>query len=144
MQMRYFFLLLFSLCAQLSLPAQDSNINFFQGSFAEAQEKAATENKLIFLDAYAVWCGPCKWMDKNTFTDQEVANYYNEHFVNVKMDMEKGEGAKLARKYRIRGYPSLLFLHPDGSVAHSKLGAQDAPSFLALGRQALSSKKASQ
>ena len=110
---------------------------FFQGTFAEAQEKAKAEDKLIFMDAYTDWCGPCKWMSKNTFTDESVASFFNENFINVKMNMEKGEGPGLARKYRVRGYPSLLFLNADGSVAHTKLGAQDASSFLALGKRVM-------
>lgn len=140
--MRTLFFFVFLLTGFSTLQAQ-SNIIFFDGTLAEAQEKAAAEDKLIFMDAYTTWCGPCKWMTRNTFTDQAVADFYNENFINLKMDMEKGEGPKLARKYRVRGYPSLFFLHADGSVAHTKLGAQDPRSFLALGKEVLS-KKSSQ
>ena len=47
---------------------------------------------MIFLDAYASWCGPCKMLQKNVFTKKAVGDFYNSKFINVKMDMEKGEG----------------------------------------------------
>ncbi|GAH00631.1 unnamed protein product, partial [marine sediment metagenome] len=67
-------------------------INFNVHSFEEAIKTAKAENKLIFVDAYTTWCGPCKWMSKNVFTEGKVGDYFNESFVNVKIDMEKGEG----------------------------------------------------
>ena len=65
--------------------------------------------KLVFMDAYATWCGPCKWMSANVFTDPKVADYFNANFVNIKMDMEKGEGPELARQFNLRAYPTLVF-----------------------------------
>jgi uncharacterized protein YyaL (SSP411 family) len=59
--------------------------------------KAKKENKLIFVDAYASWCGPCKLMVKNIFPLKTVGDYYNSHFINAKIDMEKGEGIELAK-----------------------------------------------
>ena len=41
-------------------------INFEKSSFETLLAKAKKEKKLVFVDAYAVWCGPCKLMDKNT------------------------------------------------------------------------------
>jgi len=133
-------LLLFALgLSSLTAMAQDSatGIQFFEGPFEEALAKAAAEDKLIFMDAYTTWCGPCKWMSKNTFTDGAVADYFNENFINIKMDMERGEGPQLARKFRIRGYPTLLFLDAEGAIAHQKLGALAAEPFLELGKTAL-------
>jgi thiol:disulfide interchange protein len=116
--------------------AEQTGIQFFEGTYEEALNKAAEENKLIFMDAYTTWCGPCKWMSRNTFTDASVADFFNENFINVKMDMERGEGPGLARKFRIRGYPTLLFLDAQGNIAHQKLGALPADQFLDLGKAA--------
>ena len=60
-----------------------TKINFEKSSFSEILAKAKQEKKLIFLDAYAVWCGPCKLMDKNVFTDSMVASYFNANYVNA-------------------------------------------------------------
>jgi thiol:disulfide interchange protein len=114
-----------------------TGINFFHGTFAEAKAKAAKENKLIFMDAYTVWCGPCKWMAANTFTDAAVGEYFNKYFVNMKVDMERGEGRTLARQYAVRAYPTLLFIDSKGDVKHRAMGAKRAGDFLALGKKAV-------
>ncbi|MBL7802428.1 MAG: DUF255 domain-containing protein [Saprospiraceae bacterium] len=130
--MRY---LLFSLLlAPAVLFAQ--GITFEQGSWNTILAKAKSENKLIFLDAYAAWCGPCKMMTKQTFTNAEVAKYYNANFVNAKIDMEKGEGPDLADKYSVQAYPTLLFIDGDGNVVHRALGYHDADPFIELGKTA--------
>jgi thiol-disulfide isomerase/thioredoxin len=117
--------------------AQETEIRFEQGTWAQILEKAQIENKLIFLDAYAEWCGPCKWMAKNTFTDPEVAKFYNMNFVNAKIDMEKGEGVELAKKFTVRAYPTLLYISPDEAIAHRTCGAATPDVFLSMGETAL-------
>src|SRR5690349_18921000 len=52
-------------------------------------KKAKAENKYIFLDAYATWCGPCKEMDNNIYTDKEVDSNLNRKFVNVKVQFDQ-------------------------------------------------------
>ncbi|HHG86316.1 MAG TPA: DUF255 domain-containing protein [Bacteroidetes bacterium] len=117
--------------------AQEGGIEFFHGTMQEAKQKAAESGKLIFLDAYATWCGPCKWMAKYSFTDPQVASFYNENFINVKMDMERGEGPNLARRLGIRAYPTIFFLQPTGEVALKSTGAKDAYGLLDLAKGAL-------
>jgi thioredoxin-related protein len=58
-------------------------------SFEEAVEKSKTEKRKIFIDVYTDWCGWCKVMDKNTFTDPEIAKLLNEKFYPVKLDAEQ-------------------------------------------------------
>ena len=118
------------------------SISFGQGidfnipSFKEAIKVAKAENKLIFVDAYTTWCGPCKWMAKNVFTEGKVGEYYNESFVNVKIDMEKGEGPKLAKAWEITGYPTLIFIDKNGAVIHRSMGSRPAEDFVDLGHAA--------
>lgn len=119
-----------------NIHAQDG-ISFFKGSWAEAKAKAANEGKLIFVDAYAVWCGPCKWMDKNVFTDPNVGEYFNTHFINYKFDMEKGEGTSFAREYKVRAYPTLLFITPGGKEVHRVMGSRQAQQLIDVGKTAL-------
>lgn len=112
-------------------------VSFFEGTYQEALEQAKKENKPVFVDAYAVWCGPCKWMDANTFKNGKVAKYYNQNFINVKLDAEKGNGAQFAGKYRVTAYPTLFFLNPDGSVIKKVMGAYPPDMFIKEGEAAL-------
>lgn len=116
--------------------AQDTSINFVTMKWDDAVALATKENKPIFVDAYTVWCGPCKWLAANVFTDPEVAAYYNKTFVNVKLDMEKGEGIELAKKWSIQAYPTLIFFNEKGEEAHRVLGAMPAPTFIEIGKVA--------
>jgi thiol:disulfide interchange protein len=84
---------------------------------------------------YAAWCGPCKRLKETTFTDPRVGEYFNANYINVALDAEKGEGFELARQYGIRGYPTLLFLDPSGSVIERAVGFHDAETLIALGKR---------
>jgi thiol:disulfide interchange protein len=127
----------------VDLPEKSGNsggIAFFQGTWAEVLDESKETNKPIFVDAYAVWCGPCRWMAANVFTNAEVAEYYNTHFINYKFDMEKGEGPAFARKYTVMAYPTLYYLNHDGSVIQKVIGAQNAAQFLATGKGVVASR----
>lgn len=121
--------------------AQTTGIQFQHDPFASILAKAKSENKLVFLDAYTTWCGPCKWMAKNIFPKPEVGEFYNARFVNAKMDMEKGEGIELARRFQVEAYPTLLFLNGEGEVVHRSLGAREADGLIQLGTIALDPKR---
>jgi len=126
-----FFLIV--LVSQLSFSQQ--SIKFEDSDFATILAKAKSEKKIVFLDAYAAWCGPCKLMEKNVFTDKTVADYYNKNFINAHFDMEKGEGPNLASKYGIRSYPTLLFLNGEGEIVGKELGYIKTEEFLELGKK---------
>ena len=116
---------------QVRAQAEPKGINFFQGSWKEAVARAKQEKKCIFLDAYTSWCGPCKTMDKEVYTHPAVTEYFNRRFVAVRVDMEKGEGPELAKKFSsIDGYPSLLFFDQEGHLAKTVLGSRTAEEFL--------------
>jgi thiol-disulfide isomerase/thioredoxin len=121
---------LLALLVSSSAWAQTKKINFRKGTVAEILAQAKAEKKPIFIDAYTTWCGPCKWMDKNVFVNDAVAEYFNTNFVNYKLDMEKGEGIEMAKKYEVQAYPSFLFLAADGSVMHRTVGARPAEMFM--------------
>lgn len=111
-------------------------IRFEQSDFKTVLAKAKQEKKLVFMDAFAVWCGPCKLMEKNVFTQPAVREYYNANFINARFDMEKGEGRDIALKYGIRSYPSFLFLNGDGEVVMQSYGYMDEENFLAFAKEA--------
>jgi thioredoxin-related protein len=127
---------LFVSLSGIDLKAQ-GGIEFFHGSFEEAIELAKKEHKIIFMDAYATWCGPCKRMARDVFTKKEVGDFFNKHFINLKMDMEKGEGPKLASKYKVSAYPTLLFIDEEGEVVNLSKGALPPDRFIALGKASL-------
>lgn len=107
-------------------------IEFFHGSFAEAQIKAKKEGKQIFMDFYTAWCGPCKMMAKKYFTLETVGNEYNKKFVCLKIDAEKGEGPVLAKKYAVKAYPTLVFTNASGKELKKALGMKNEEQLLDL------------
>lgn len=119
-----------------SMIAQEG-IQFYEGTWEEALAEATKEDKLVFVDAYTVWCGPCKWMAANAFPDATVGDFFNSNFINAKIDMEKGIGITLANDYNVRAYPSLLFVNGKGELVHKAIGALDAEGLLALGEKAI-------
>lgn len=130
-------LLLLSLLG-LTFFAKAEGIEFFKGSWEEAKQTAIEQDKIIFVDAYTSWCGPCKLMSKKVFTQKTVGDFYNSNFISVKLDMEKtDEGRKFARDYRVRSYPTLLFIDGAGEVVHLAVGAKQPNDFIALGKSVL-------
>ena len=103
----------------------------------EALQKSAGEGKLIFMDCYTTWCGPCKYLSANIFTLKSVGDYFNEHFVNVKFDMESTEGRKIATKYGVKAYPTLLFINSKGEIEHLSIGCGGEEHLLHLAEVAL-------
>lgn len=112
-------------------------IHFHKGNWNEALQIAKKENKLIFLDIYATWCGPCKLLKKHTFSNTEVGKFYNQNFVNVSLDGEDGEGTTLAQKYGISGYPTLLFIDGNGNVVAQTVGYHTPKELVKLGNKIL-------
>ncbi len=126
--MKFFFICIAFLLVTTSLTAQE--IKWMSMNEALAAQKQVP--KKIIMDAYTNWCGPCKLMDKNTFTNKDVINYVSEHFYAVKFDAEgteevmykdfnytnpnfdparKGRNSQhfFADALKITGYPSLVF-----------------------------------
>jgi thiol:disulfide interchange protein len=93
-------------------------IQFNQGSWKEVLAQAKRENKLIFIDVYTSWCGPCKKMAAEVFPLKEVGNLFNTSFVNYKMNAEKGEGIALAKQFGVSAYPTYLFVNGDGALIY--------------------------
>ena len=119
------------LCIALFLfgQADKNGIRFIEGEKWENVLKAAQEqDKYIFMDCYTSWCGPCKALAKDIFTRKDVGDFFNANFINVKYDMEKGEGKELNKRYKanIIGFPTLLLIDKKGKVVHQMAGFQEA------------------
>lgn len=120
----------------VNLPAQ--GIEFFHGTWEEALVKAQQEDKPIFVDAYASWCGPCKQMASNVFPQPEVGEVFNANFINMKLDMEKPEAASFRVNHSVRAYPTLFFLDSKGETIHTVVGGQKPDGLISHARTAMS------
>lgn len=110
------------LLAPFALAAQ--GIQFETGNWNSVLAKAQKEKKLIYVDVYTTWCGPCKMLEKNIFPQKEAGDKYNALFVNYRLDAEKGEGIAFAKQYEVSGYPTNLFIDPENEkVVYRIMGA---------------------
>lgn len=96
----------------------------------QASVKAKAENKLIFLDCYTTWCGPCKVMARKVFPQEKVGAYMNPKFINLQIDMEGEYGAPLAKKLQISAYPTFVIFNADAQEIGRFLGSSEADDFI--------------
>lgn len=121
--------------------AQDG-VNFRELTFADALAKAQAENKLLFVDCYTSWCGPCKYMTNTIFPQEKAGDYLN-RFICVKYDMEKGEGPELMKRFNVGAFPTFILINPDGTVRHKIVGGSDsAEGFIEQVKEAFDDTKA--
>lgn len=125
----------FSLLFTSNATAQ--GIEFFHGKWKEALVEAEKEDKLIFIDCYTTWCGPCKRMAKNVFTKSEVGDFFNENFINLKLDMEKTDGKSFGREYVVSAYPTLYFINYKGEIIKTQTGGKKPEDLIAFGKAAM-------
>jgi thiol-disulfide isomerase/thioredoxin len=131
--------------------AEVKGMHFEHGlSWQQVLEKAKKENKFIFIDCYTTWCGPCKMMSAQVFPLEEVGQFYNEKFINIKVQLDTTKndndevkswfaaGKELVDKYNINAYPTYLFFDADGQVVHRAVGSSDAITFIKKGKDATS------
>ena len=121
------------LIAPFMISAQ--GIEFFEGTFKEAKELAQKEDKLIFVDCYTTWCGPCKRMSNSIFPDEGVGKVYNKHYIALKLDMEKEQGMRFGKKYPVSAYPSMFYLDSEGEIIQKVVGGKTIQDFIAIGKK---------
>jgi thioredoxin-related protein len=107
-------LIVLALLAPVTSSAPAAEKGFHDLSFDDAMKKAGKEKKLVFIDFYTTWCGPCKMMDRDTFSDEKVIKWLSDNAVALKVDAERN--MPLAEKFNVSAYPTLVFLRPDGRV----------------------------
>lgn len=130
-------ILTFALVVLLSGFVKADGIEFFHGTWEEALAEATKQEKLLFVDAYAQWCGPCKRMAKTVFPQKEVGEFYNKNFINVKLDYEKKEADGFRKNYPVAAFPTLYYIDFNGEVIHAQKGAQKADGLIQVGKMAL-------
>lgn len=113
-------------------------------SWEEIKAKAKTSNKYIFVDCYATWCGPCKMMDREVYSDPQVGKAFNKQFISVKVQMDstaKDEeqtkkwyttAQKMRHDYKIQAFPTYLFFTPNTELVLKEMGFMTANNFIRL------------
>lgn len=112
-------------------------IHFEHGTWSEIQQKAKAEHKGIFIDCYTSWCGPCKWMAANVFTDDTVGLLHNNNYINFKQDMEKGEGPGMSGQFGIYAYPTMIYFDENSRILNKQVGGLPVPEFIKKSSEAL-------
>lgn len=118
-------------------PSESTGIIFNNQEFKKVLTLAESSHKKIFVDAYATWCAPCKQIQKTTFKDPKTSAYFNKKFINMSIDVEKGEGIELAKKWQVEGLPTLLILDEKGKVIADHTGYVDGAGLLEFVKEAI-------
>jgi thiol-disulfide isomerase/thioredoxin len=134
--------------------AQETGMRFEHNtSWEKVLAKAKAENKYIFVDCFATWCGPCKQMAKNIFPQEEVGKFFNANFINLKIQFDTtaaddaevkswfATAAKINKEYKIAAYPTYMMFDPNGVAVHRAVGSSQAEQFIAKGKDALNPEK---
>ena len=118
----------------------EEGIQFIESNWTKALQEAKKQNKLIFLDAYTSWCGPCRMLKQNTFPDKAAGEFFNKNFINVALDMEQGDGPAVAEKYQVNAYPTLIIADADGNIVTYTKGYINAKQLIEFGKFGISKK----
>jgi thioredoxin-related protein len=146
------FILIIAVCVPFITIAQ--GIKFEEGmNWEQIQAKAQRENKMIFVDCYATWCGPCKQMEKSVFTNSSVGKFVGDKFIALRLQMDstsKDEAnvkllyslaRSFAKKYKVNSLPTFLFFSSDGYLLHKGTGYKEIQDFNTLTSDAIDPEK---
>ncbi|MES2329924.1 MAG: DUF255 domain-containing protein [Bacteroidota bacterium] len=146
-----FFLICISL---VSVAQNEKGIRFeHKLSWEEVKAKAKAESKYIFMDCFATWCTPCKYMDKEVYPKDTVGDYMNAKFISVKVQMDSagmdneeiknwyGDAKTIRLLYKVTGLPTFLYFSPEGKILHRGVGSYKYTEFLGLSANAANPEK---
>ncbi len=120
--------LIFMLLGGMGASAQ--SLQLFEGSYEELVKEASRKGKPYMVDFYTSWCGYCRKLDQTTFRDAQVVEALNNGFLVLKVNAEQGEGPRLARQFRVTGFPTMLFFDSKGNLKGKIPGYVPAQRFL--------------
>lgn len=118
--------------------AQSGGVKWEEGSFSQALEKAKKTSKPVFIDCYTSWCGPCKHMGNAVFTLPQAGAFFNSGFINIKIDMEKGEGIQLKERFEVKAFPTFIILDSNGNETGRIVGGGELDAFIGKVKAAMS------
>lgn len=104
-----------------ALAMADGIPGFHQGNVKSVFDAAKSKKQIVMVDFFTTWCGPCKLIEANIYRHESFLPYTNK-MVTYKIDAEKGEGIELAKKYKVRAYPSVIFMDADGNEIERVIG----------------------
>lgn len=121
------------LCCFLALGFSPQEVKFEKEGtpFKDILALAAKTGKPIMIDFYADWCSWCRKLDEDTYSDPEVGKA-SAQLINIKMDTATKEGGELARRYRVRGLPTIIFLYSSGEEMGRVIGYRPPEVFLEI------------
>jgi thioredoxin-related protein len=126
--MRCTFILVFVLFAFENGYSQ--SMHFSNLSWQAALAKARQEKKLLFVEMYTTWCTYCRQMERDVFAAKEAGDYYNTQFINVRYNALAGDGLQIRKSYALLGFPTFLYLDPNGIVIQKTAGFQPVNQFI--------------
>lgn len=104
-------------------------VQFLDLPYDKVLELAKQQNKPVVIDVYTATCGPCRWMDKNVFSDSALAAFMNDSVISYKLDAGVKSNRSFCREYSINAFPTFLYLAPTGDLVYRTVGAVDAATF---------------
>ncbi len=125
----------------LAAVAVEAQVQFEKGSFEKVCRMAAERDKLLFVDLYASWCGPCRTMDRQVFPQKKVGEFFAAHFVAVKYNVDLPAGAELMQRYGRGAIPLYLVMRPDGTLLGRIEGMSSADKLIADLRRIMEEKR---
>jgi thioredoxin-related protein len=141
--------------AQDNRDNRDKGVHFEHDlSWSAIQARAMTENKYIFMDCFATWCGPCRYMRTTVFPQEESGNFFNDRFISVEVQMDTtvkdnehikswyADAHRIMTQYAIQAFPTYLIFAPNGQVLHRIVGGREtAREFIDVARQSFDTTK---
>jgi tetratricopeptide (TPR) repeat protein len=109
--------------------AAGAGVRWSNESYDQILQRAKRENRYVFIDFYATWCGPCKRLDEVTYPDSKVSDLLNS-MIAAKWDAEKDPWIAIAKQYKVSAYPTLILLDPSGKEVDRHLGFLEAKEFV--------------
>ncbi|MFI3318303.1 MAG: thioredoxin fold domain-containing protein [Rikenellaceae bacterium] len=123
-----FFSTLLAIVAVASLSAQ---VDFKSANPVDLYKMGAESGKLVFVDLYASWCPPCRTMESQVFSREDVGEFMAKRFVSAKFDIDQQIGGAMASQYGVRSIPTYLIFNGKGELVGRMQGGMSAMDFMA-------------
>lgn len=128
------FLLLLPMLQVVANPPTEK-ILFIDGHLSQVEQLAATEGKLYLVHFTAQWCMPCQWMEKNTFNNADVAQFANDNYLAVRIDIDQPEGQTHKQEFTVTNLPTILIFNSKGQLKDRWETSLDAEQLLQILRK---------